>query len=522
MIHSLVELIVLNIGLTAGILDTRVFSMFVLEALILTFATTPVTLVLYPQSARKRVTLDGQAFSGVADDEAKMQHPNSSGSLPFNDAKLKITVVLDKIEHMPALMTVSRFLQPPQFALPVAVRASHSVHPASSVEDETSPRASSSSHSPSPPSYTPRVSVDALRLIELTDRTSALMKSAVSEELIRTDTLLTTYRTFGDLHDLPVTSSLSIVSQDGFAHSVADHARMHHSNLLLLSWIAPAIEHQRDGGPKISRVYGRSVGGIVGASTPKEDTTYGGGALDALFGPSRPAPTDPSMLNTTFVRRVFGESSVDVALYVDRDRLHNPSSSSGMTTGGQQHILFPFFGGPDDRLALSFVVQLCGHPGISATVVRMVKTEASEIEGSELRGVPTTSTGEDDEGVGKGEKHQETMSQVPGSAPGTMDSNAAGAIARSLANALRGQGLSVASRADASIVSLFFLFSVSFLRIRLLSSSLTGLVSSLERAALLPQPYGEDRRSSVLEALSNLFLKNLFREVVRLPSMHRY
>ena len=33
------ELIVLNVGLSAGILDTRVFSMFVFEALILTFAT---------------------------------------------------------------------------------------------------------------------------------------------------------------------------------------------------------------------------------------------------------------------------------------------------------------------------------------------------------------------------------------------------------------------------------------------------------------------------------------------------
>lgn len=35
---GLIELIVLNVGLSAGILDTRVFSMFVLEAVVLTFA----------------------------------------------------------------------------------------------------------------------------------------------------------------------------------------------------------------------------------------------------------------------------------------------------------------------------------------------------------------------------------------------------------------------------------------------------------------------------------------------------
>ena len=62
---SLVELIVLNIGLSAGILDVRVFSMFVLEALVLTFSTTPVALFLYPSSMRKRVTAVGGSFSAL-------------------------------------------------------------------------------------------------------------------------------------------------------------------------------------------------------------------------------------------------------------------------------------------------------------------------------------------------------------------------------------------------------------------------------------------------------------------------
>lgn len=39
--------------------------MFVLEALVLTFATTPVTLVLYPVSFRKRVAVDGKDFDNV-------------------------------------------------------------------------------------------------------------------------------------------------------------------------------------------------------------------------------------------------------------------------------------------------------------------------------------------------------------------------------------------------------------------------------------------------------------------------
>jgi len=39
LISSLVELIVLNVGLQAGILDTRLFSMFVVMAIVLTFIT---------------------------------------------------------------------------------------------------------------------------------------------------------------------------------------------------------------------------------------------------------------------------------------------------------------------------------------------------------------------------------------------------------------------------------------------------------------------------------------------------
>ena len=121
----------LNIGLAAGILDTTVFSMFVLEALVLTFGTTPMTLYLYPVSMRKRVTVTGHDFSAVGTslqlaraaknrlthsshfqclvedaEEGKGPKRKSTDSLPFGDPKLRITVVLDKIEHVPALMTV--------------------------------------------------------------------------------------------------------------------------------------------------------------------------------------------------------------------------------------------------------------------------------------------------------------------------------------------------------------------------------------------------------------------------------
>ena len=67
------------------------------------------------------------------------------------------------------------------------------------------------------------------------------------------------------------------------------------------------------------------------------------------------------------------ESSVDVALFIDRGV---PQTSDGQAL---QHIFLPFFGGPDDRLALSFVVQLCMSTATSATVVRFTQVDSDEL-----------------------------------------------------------------------------------------------------------------------------------------------
>ena len=59
-----------------------------------------------------------------------------------------------------------------------------------------------------------------------------------------------------------------------------------------------------------------------------------------------------------------------MALFIDRGL----STDSGSTI--YPHVFLPFSGGPDDRLALSFVIQLCLHDAISATVVRMHRLES--------------------------------------------------------------------------------------------------------------------------------------------------
>jgi len=72
------------------------------------------------------------------------------------------------------------------------------------------------------------------------------------------------------------------------------------------------------------------------------------------------------------IRKIFAGTKADVCLIIDR-------GLSTSVTPGDRHIFLPFFGGPDDRLALSLVVQFCaGNHGVTATVVRIRKTSATE------------------------------------------------------------------------------------------------------------------------------------------------
>ena len=105
-VPSLVELIVLNVGLSAGILDVRLFSMFVVHAIVLTFMTTPLVLLMYPERVRTRVSSANRPRE--TGDEAGPSH-----RIVDEDRKTAFTVVLDKMEQLPAAMTLTKLLQNP-------------------------------------------------------------------------------------------------------------------------------------------------------------------------------------------------------------------------------------------------------------------------------------------------------------------------------------------------------------------------------------------------------------------------
>ncbi|KAF5350769.1 hypothetical protein D9758_010399 [Tetrapyrgos nigripes] len=235
--HILVELIVLNVSLSAGILTQHIFLMFVLEALLLMFMTTPLVMSLYPLDKRVRVSESG----GHNEDGAKGipgfgKHPDANGfiedgrehargggtgdsteaGIPGHEKRRNLVVILDRVEHIPGLMTLIQLLKDSLVPVPHLTRSMlHGQHGVDNTLVSISRTESSSSTykdntaaaSPWVPviSFSSPSMISVLCLIELTDHTSAVMKSIPSQTFsTEMDPLLMIYQTFAGLNCIGV------------------------------------------------------------------------------------------------------------------------------------------------------------------------------------------------------------------------------------------------------------------------------------------------------------------------------
>ena len=58
--------------------------------------------------------------------------------------------------------------------------------------------------------------------------------------------------------------------------------------------------------------------------------------------------------------------------------------------GWNQHIFVPFFGGADDRAAVSFAIRLAASPGLRVTILRLTRTIAPTSNDCNIEDLPMT------------------------------------------------------------------------------------------------------------------------------------
>ncbi|GAC98359.1 hypothetical protein PHSY_005952 [Pseudozyma hubeiensis SY62] len=419
---GLVELIVLNIGLSAGILDTRVFSMFVLMAVVSTVITTPLTLWIYPESHRTRLddtSVHSHHGGKTASGEEEDDHDVSSRLSPK-----RLLVVLSSFEHLPGLMTLVQLMQPTLAAANNDAAASNGLRHRRSKQtssgseaeaaeksietgDEDDPSVSGAEYqTPVLASEAPfasaalagrsqaQISIDALRLVELTDRTSAVMKVSESEDTMRADPIINVFQTFAHLNGLPVQSTMSVIPQEEFATAVTRRCRAAGSNFIILPMTlaqAPA-----SGGGTGA---GAPDGAVAGPSSPLAATLAN--PLESLFSvgwasaPSESLKGRYSTQHFNVVRKIIQTAETDVGLLIEHKAAPSGRESHGsaqiFSRVGSQPILLAFMGGPDDRAALDLVARLCANNRhLSVLVVRMTRISSEEAGEDQLPTVPPT------------------------------------------------------------------------------------------------------------------------------------
>lgn len=302
--------------------------MFVVHALILTFMTTPLVLAFYPAKYRVHQRTERKPVDS--------ETPSDQKYLSDDTNKTKFALILDKIESLPAAMTISQLLNSPSASSPL-----------SSERTSIDGKATDAGVAVDDLKTTPPITIEALRLIELTNRTSAVLRSQEADSLVYNDSVISVYRTFGQLNRFNVTASLSVVSHEQFPDTVARHVSETGSQMTIIPWP-------------------RGVASIL--DEEHQDLKAGvRNPFDGVFHKTTNVDQTSSVIFSEFIRNVFAKSPSDVALFVDRGMNNNGSIATG-----NQHLFLPFFGGPDDRLALTFLVQLCENSLVTATVVKFV------------------------------------------------------------------------------------------------------------------------------------------------------
>ncbi|CAG8748890.1 19086_t:CDS:2 [Gigaspora margarita] len=336
---SLVELIVLNIGFDARVINDRVFAIMVTVALIITFTTTPLAMWLYPKEYRRKMERirDGQVTTSIEPTPGTpwKESRASDDTLIDLSKNKRLLVVLNKIEWLPGMMMLVQLLQPfPLYAKPITPSPRNSV-----VIPDRSTRPVTDSNNNTP------IVVHALRLVELTQRISAVMKFNETEETLLHDPIMNVFRMFGQLNFVNIKANLTVVAFHDFVKEVVENTRKTSSDLVIIPWDgAGAVMHDE------------SFEGIIG---PR----------GKLLKARERKETSPQISN--FVQGVFSEVHTNVGSFVDRG-FGVKTSQQGVAQNLTIHVFLPFFGSIDDREALIFVIKLLEHPHITVSVARIM------------------------------------------------------------------------------------------------------------------------------------------------------
>ncbi|KAF9278926.1 K(+)/H(+) antiporter [Mortierella alpina] len=321
---GLIELIVLNIGYDAGVINDKVFVIMVAMCLITTCMTTPAVVWLYPVSYQRAAALRALAKERKLKGDVEQQ---GSSEVVYDGVNNGYMLCLDKIHNLPAMMTFLEMLNhaAPKQDSPDGSNSSLTV-PASGI---TADPLSNTEPVPSGPK------LHALRLLHLSDRSSSVLLAATERvEVLRRDALMTVFQAFAKLNGIFIQPRMTLSTDpDDSAHSICDEATESGAGVVIVPWNS--------------------------SSLPDPPMSQGEDGQNLVL--SRPLVTS----NTQMVSRLLSTTAntgLVTAIFVDRE------------FGGAGHflnIMIPLYGSVDDEEALKLGSAMSHNRLCNILIVRI-------------------------------------------------------------------------------------------------------------------------------------------------------
>jgi len=328
-------------------------------ALVTTVSTTPLTLSLYPLWYQKKldawkrgeIDWDGNRLTAEGESDTTQGPPIEK----LSGTQVRRLLVYLRLDSLPSLFTFISLLGGEPTTVTAKVHRSKS-ELASVPEGAESSTDSTSALVPKRP-----LEVHGVRILELTERTSSVMKA--EDEYSYRDPVVNAFRTFAQLNNVAVSGDVSIVPEDSYAETLSTQASDHFSDLVLIPWSEPGHTSELDRHESLAS-------GLQDAFIQKTmETATCNTAVFYNRGFGGPVVSEPRTLKRT-ISGLSLRSHREAPTPPVADRSH--------------HVYFPFFGGADDRVALRFVLQLAQNSNITATIIHFNMPIQSQVKSPEV------------------------------------------------------------------------------------------------------------------------------------------
>lgn len=312
-------------------------------ALLTTFATTPLVTVLYPPWYQKKLAAWKRGEISWDSDAPTGDGFVSQADLPANTRIGQLLVYL-RLDNMPSLLGL------------VSLFGRDSVDQVSAGDGKQEAVVETTSET----APTRPVRAHGLRLLQLGDRDSSVMTVSEVDEYTKNDPVVNTWRTVGQILKVAVSGEVATMPETRFPEALLTKSSDISSDLLLLPWSGSGTlgeSQQHPSESKLSPSYISFAKSVLGSPDLN---------IAVFFPMSSPAQySSPKSPERMKLQRAYSFSDIH------RDIQPLPVKNKA------QRIIFPFFGGRDDKLALMLVLQFCERREVTATVFHIVGDESS-------------------------------------------------------------------------------------------------------------------------------------------------